>query len=371
MMTKKSLMLMSMLLLLLASCDKNKGKVENLTNQFIEAVNGNDKATVYDMFPDIKTLEKLSIPDSIPAGEVTVSKDDKSGNYIASINNSRSQKILFKPEGEETFKIQDTYCIFELDSANKELALKTGVPMKQITDKALNNLFIDDSKYLKFLFEKYSDIVNGNLISEGGTYNASGGWYPSVTVHQSIRNIGSVPISWDEYSVEFYFYCPEGTAASEKQVLNGVDLQPGEAYTYTIYDLKGYYNAAQYHDFSWTVTFTYKNRSPLDALLQYAKLSGKEYDEFMAANPSGSKSDSSDKAKTNGKVSKVKVTGVNVRLRKTPEMSDGNIIKKSDGTNLHPNKGDILECLGESGDFYRVKFKGQDAYISKKFAEPQ
>ncbi len=369
MMTKKSLMLMSMLLLLLASCDKNKGKVENLTNQFIEAVNGNDKATVYDMFPDIKTLEKLSIPDSIPAGEVTVSKDDKSGNYIASINNSRSQKILFKPEGEETFKIQDTYCIFELDSANKELALKTGVPMKQITDKALNNLFIDDSEYLKFLFEKYSDVVNGNLISESGTYAWSGGWNPAVTVTQPIRNIGNVPISWNEYTVEFYFYTPSGAAASSKMVEQGVDLQPGEAYTYTLYT-PGYYRAAIDHDFTWTVTFTYKNRSPLDALLQYAKFSGKEYDEFKAANPDSGKSSSKEKA-TSDKVTKVQVTGVNVRLRKSPEMSDGNIIKKADGTNLHPNKGDVLECLGESGDFYRVKYKGEEAYISKKFATPQ
>ena len=63
----------------------------------------------------------------------------------------------------------------------------------------------------------------------------------------------------------------------------------------------------------------------------------------------------------------VVVTGVNVRLRTSPEISDYNIITDSRGKNLHPNKGDRLECVGEYDDFYLVSFKGREVYISKQF----
>lgn len=357
---------MSIALLLLTSCDQNKGKIEKLTNLFIAAVNGHDKATIYDMFPDIKTLENLSIPDSIPIGDITIKKDETTGGYIASIDNTRSQKILFKSDGANNFKIQDTYCIFEIDSVYNELALKTGVPLKQITDRKVSELFVEDSEYLNFLYEEYSSVINGNLTYESGTWNAHGGWYPSVNVSQPIRNVGTVPIKADEYTVEFNFYCPNGTAGSQKIVEVGVDLQPGEAYTFMVYPMSGYYNACMNHDFNWTVSFVYKNRSPLDALLQYAKFSGKEYNDFKAKHPQ----DNGDtKAKTD--INRIIVTGVNVRLRTSPEINNTNIIKDSNGKNLHPNKGDILDCIGESGDFYKVKYLDKEAYISKKFAEPK
>lgn len=63
----------------------------------------------------------------------------------------------------------------------------------------------------------------------------------------------------------------------------------------------------------------------------------------------------------------VVVTGVNVRLRTSPEINDYNIITDSRGKNLHPNKGDRLECVGEYDDFYLVNFKGREVFISKQF----
>ena len=64
----------------------------------------------------------------------------------------------------------------------------------------------------------------------------------------------------------------------------------------------------------------------------------------------------------------VVVTGVNVRLRTSPEINDYNVITDSRGKNLHPNKGDRLECVGEYDDFYLVIFKGREVYISKQFS---
>ena len=64
----------------------------------------------------------------------------------------------------------------------------------------------------------------------------------------------------------------------------------------------------------------------------------------------------------------VTVTGTNVRLRTKPSLQS-ETLTTSAGVNIHPNKGEKLECLGEAGDFYKVKYKGKVVYISKKFAK--
>ena len=64
----------------------------------------------------------------------------------------------------------------------------------------------------------------------------------------------------------------------------------------------------------------------------------------------------------------VVVNGVNVRVRTSPAINDYNIITDSKGKNLHPNKGDRLEYLGDFGDFYKIYFKGYECYIAKEFS---
>ena len=64
---------------------------------------------------------------------------------------------------------------------------------------------------------------------------------------------------------------------------------------------------------------------------------------------------------------KVVVTGQSVRLRLAPSTTAGTLTY-TDGTNVHPRLGEVLEYLGEEGDFYNVRYKGYDVYISKKFS---
>ncbi len=64
----------------------------------------------------------------------------------------------------------------------------------------------------------------------------------------------------------------------------------------------------------------------------------------------------------------VTVTGTDVRLRLKPSLQSETLTNNR-GVNLHPAKGQRLECLGESGDFYKVVFNGKQVYISKKFAK--
>ena len=285
---KKNNILVTALLLIaftLLSCDGNKGKVEEAAKQFISAVNNHDKATIYSLYPNAKNIENMTLPDSIQKGDISVEKND-SGDYVVNIKNDRQQALVFKVADDKNISLLETFSVLQLDSAATELAIKTGVPMKQLSDLKLSELFIEDGDFIAALKEKYASVISGNLIRESrGTWVATRNYYGgNVSVTQPIRNVGTVPIKADEYNVEFNFYCPNGTAASMKKIEAGVDLQPGEGYTYYVYPGSGYVNACSQHDFKWEISFVYKNISPIQSLLKFAKMQGDEYDEFMKKN---------------------------------------------------------------------------------------
>ena len=49
------MMLMLCVTMFCSSCDSNKGKVKELTEQFVAAVNNADKASIYDLYPTAKS----------------------------------------------------------------------------------------------------------------------------------------------------------------------------------------------------------------------------------------------------------------------------------------------------------------------------
>lgn len=273
--------LLALIAMLFVSCDSNKGKVEEQVRLFVAAVNNKDKATIYDIYPEAKNIKNMSLPDSIVIGEISVEKTDSS-LYIASIANTRMQKLVFEVKGENAIVLKDTYSVLELDSAAMELAIQTGVPVKEISDLEISKLMGEEGDYIEFLKTMYADEIQGGLVKESGTWHAQQAYGGNVTVTQPIRNVGSVPIKGSEYNVEITFYSPNGTASAHlKKVENGVDLEPNEATTLYLYPGSGYVEACFAHDFAWTVSFVYKNQSPIGSLLNKAKLKGKEYDEFL------------------------------------------------------------------------------------------
>ena len=70
---------------------------------------------------------------------------------------------------------------------------------------------------------------------------------------------------------------------------------------------------------------------------------------------------------TSAPIRSVVVTGTSVRVRKGPGLNYDPITDDS-GKSIHPDKGQRLEYLGEAEEFYHVKFKGYDCWISKQFS---
>lgn len=265
----------------LQSCDSNKGKIKEMTKQFVSALNEKDKATIYNMFPDAKNISNMKLPENIIDGEISVEKND-SGLYIASISNSRQQKFVFDVKGDNEIQIKDSYSLFELDSAAMELSIKTGVPLKKISDINISELMNEEGKYILHLMNLYSNEISGNLVYETGEYSWNHAYSGNVTVSQPIRNKGDVAIKGSEYNVEFTFYSPGGTVSSRKKMVeSGVDLEPNEAATLCLMPGGAWVYACDNGDFAWYVSFVYKNMTPIKTLLKYVKFSGNEYDKYV------------------------------------------------------------------------------------------
>lgn len=260
----------------LSSCDANKSKIEELTNKFATAVKNNDVATIYDIYPDAKQMENLNLPKSIDLEDIDVEKDEKSGNYIANIKNSRDQRLIFKSTGKENFQIADSYSLFDVDKQFADMAVSTGIPIKQLSDLKLNSLLKEDGDFIKFLKKKYGGLTSINITAFDATYNRS---YSMVEISQNIRNDGKFAVKGKDYDVIFHFSDRNGIAASSTKTMEGVDLVPGETFTF-IFTLNGYETPAREHALCWDVTFNQKGGTSLKDILKKAKLTGSEYTEF-------------------------------------------------------------------------------------------
>ena len=266
----------------LSSCDKKKSQVEEQTKAFVEAIKTKDVATIYDMYPDAKLLSNMNLPTSIQMADVDVVKDEATGDYTATIKNQREQKLVFKVMGENEFKIFDSYNLLEIDKDYINLAVKSGVPLKALSDQKLKELLKEDSPFIAFIKDKFKGVTDFKLSSYDGVYNKNLNinW---VNIEQNIKNDGEFRVKGTDYNVSFHFVDMLGECAPSTKTIAGVDLEPGESFTYS-FQLNGYESSAYNRSLSWTVTFDQKRGDTMEDMLKKAKFTGTEYDEYIQNN---------------------------------------------------------------------------------------
>ena len=270
----------------LSSCDSNKGKIEELTNQFASAVKNNDVATLYDLYPEAKNLDNMKLPSSIDMGDIEVNKDEKTGNYLATIKNSREQSIIFKAGADGKFQIADSYGLFEIDNTYSDLAVKTGVPLKKLSDMELSKLLKNDSEFISFIQDMYGSLTELKLSYFDGRYVRN---YGVLTSEYNIRNDGDYAVKGKDYDVVFYFKDTDGIDVPSTKTMEGVDLAPGETFTYS-FQLDGYSYSAASHTLGCRVTFNQKGGNAFKDILKKAKFTGNEYSEFLKQQKADNKS---------------------------------------------------------------------------------
>ena len=293
--TTVRIVLLLMCCLTMISCDSNKSKIEEKAKQFTEALKAKDVATIYDMYPNSKLTNHMTLTTNVAPSDMEVVKDEATGLYTANFKNARDQKLIFKVTGKDTYQIIDSYGFFDIEPLYSDLAVKSGVPLKKLSDQKLKELFKDGGPFLSFIKNKYGGLTELNLSYFDGVYlgNMS---LNQVQIQQNIRNEGDFPVKGSDYDVIFNFSDDGGNAAPSTQSMDGVDLAPGETFTYT-FQITGYANAAYNKQLRWTVSFNQKGGGTMKDLMKKAKFTGQEYDEFL-------QKQAKDKAKSGKKASK-------------------------------------------------------------------
>lgn len=278
-MKKIYLFILTLSALCLCGCDSNKGKVEELANQFVVAYNDADKATVYELLPAIKAYENLSISGNIGQGDViSVVKEDSTDNYIATINEQKQQRLVFAVDSLGGVQMVDAYGVFRLDSIANELALKTGVPVKKISDLKLGELMNPQSDFINDLkLTKNTD----NLWARYGAYSWSrtnSGF--DVSMNFTVTNNSMHTVNGKDY----YLYITPKQLSTGKvfnsKTVEGVDIAPKEVREFNVSE-PYLYNYANQRDLSYIVEVKYRSESILSFLLNYGNFDGKEYEDFM------------------------------------------------------------------------------------------
>ncbi len=269
------------LLFVLVSCDRNKGKCEDIAKQFVMAFNEGDKATIFEVFPDFKKYDNLQMSGTIGEnGEVHVEKDDSTGLYIATINEVKKQRLVLSVDSTGTITIIDTYGVFRLDSISNEIALKTGVPVKKLSDVEMAKLMNSESD---FIYKLQKEIGTSQLIAFYGAYSWGGfpGRGKGVEMRFTVSNTSSQTVNGKDY---YLLVTPKQLSTGRsfpQKTIDGQDIAPDEVREFTSFD-GALFNYANNRDFTYTVEVKFRTESLLDYIHKYATFKGDEYEDYLA-----------------------------------------------------------------------------------------
>ena len=277
--SKFLVLLVAFCAIMLCGCDANKGKVKELANQFVAVYNDGDKAAVYDLLPAAKTCENLLISGSIgQADGINVEKDDSTGNYIATINELKQQRLVFTVDSVGGIQMIDTYGVFRLDSISNEIALKAGVPVKKLSDIEIGKLMDSEGDFISDLKQnKQTNFLWANYGGYSWIRNYSG---VNVTMSFTVSNSSSQTVSGKDYYIVVSPSAESTGRAFPTKTIDGVDIAPNEEREFTVNE-PSLYNYAKERDLSYTVDIKYRSESILSFLLNYGTFSGDEYDDYQ------------------------------------------------------------------------------------------
>lgn len=263
-----------------ASCDKNIGKVEEMSAQFVAAFNENDKAGIFEMYEVARKYEYLQYTGTLNADDMSVEKNDSTGLYEVMLNEERGQRLVFSADSLGEVKLVDSYGVMKLDSAYSELALKTGVPQKKISDIELAKMFESGSLYMKYLEQLPAYKSNVNLFTSNYYYSWRTGASSYVKLNFTVQNWGSFPISGDDYYLEVNVkQRSTSKTLTNTKTIDGKDLAAKETREF-VTNVDALLKYAMKNDISYSVSVKFRGDSQLAMMLKYAKFTGQEYNNF-------------------------------------------------------------------------------------------
>ncbi len=264
----------------MTSCDTKKSEVKSFTQKFITAINEKDRLAVYDMYPACKNFVEL-IPEALDGTKIKVDADKKTNTYVVRINPETDQRIIVKPSLKGILQIDDSYGVLKGDSLERELALRVGVPVKELSDRKFAAIMHKDSLFWSYLEYIYNDELHGNLSKESCYWSwgrEAGVYY--MRIFQTIKNKGNVFVSGDNYNVEFKLSDYSRNGINTTKDVPGVDLAPGESHEFMV-NAPAFYEAANKKTLHTDIIIRFKKMSKAEMILKYGTLTGEEYNNYL------------------------------------------------------------------------------------------
>lgn len=264
----------------LVSCDTDKARVADAAKRFVQAAINNDKATIYELYPEIREYPNLHIANDLTDKNISVEITD-STTYIVNLN--ERMKLVMEVSDSATIKIIDSYNVFLLDSLYNELAVETGIPTTQLSDIE-NGRLLHNSAFVTYLQDNFSNAMNGHL-KEHDSYIAWGrtpGLGKYVRSESIVSNAGETMVKGEDYSVEVRYISFPKKGGIEKlgsSVQKGVDLAPGEVFVFKT-NQDELFKYADNHTLLTILKFHFKP-SWIEMLVKYGNFSGREYREYI------------------------------------------------------------------------------------------
>lgn len=255
------------------SCDANKGKVADLAEKFIQAIEENDKIQLYEIYPNVRQMEVVEFPKSV-GDDIDVEFDETDSVYIAKFNDKQS--LIVKKYGEDKFQIIDSYQVFKLDSLTYELAAKVGAPVKSKSDLWNAKYFDDDSHFIDWLGSNSGKIIS----TDNGRYTWWGSGRTEIT--ERVTNHSKYNFGWDEYSIQYEFKNWKTGEIIGTHTKTGPSLAPGESQTIE-FRKDALYNTARKSQLTWGSggKIVFKEKYQAHAFAKYGEFKGDEYDRHV------------------------------------------------------------------------------------------
>lgn len=280
---KKIILLAFPILFIFSSCeDENTSKVKEIANQFADAVNSNDKATIFEMFPDSKDMPNMSLVENVEVVKFDVIYNDSLKEFEVKYGNKQNQFLTIKKDSSEIMKIIDSYHIFKLDSVTYELALKTGVPVNKISDVHLCDLLRESSGYI-------SGLKRGNILSdilEVESYRLEWdryGYGNNTSLYAIVKNNSKHTVKGLDYKIEFSLYDKYSNSLITTVFQEGKDIAPNSRERLET-PIDGFQEEGAIYSTRMEYRVIIQNLSLNDQLLKYGDWNGGEYDFYTKIN---------------------------------------------------------------------------------------
>ena len=171
--------------------------------------------------------------------------------------------------------------MLQFDSVYYELAAKTGLRIKELTDLKVDSLLSDEGEFISFLSTIYPMAATGNMKTSNQYYtwmSRSGYCYCFFTFN--VTNSGSTPIKGEDYTIEAVAYNRKTDKECARSSTWGRDLAPNATEQIRI-DCDVAYNLATEKNIYYRLNFNFKGKSRAAVIDKYGELLGTEYDDFL------------------------------------------------------------------------------------------